>query len=592
MRRSGYAFGTVMALAGGVGLACGDTGDLDDIADTLVASPEEAYAAPTDRPPTDPPKPNSETRESLERALPEKTPSYFKETYISMMGAPTPAKIYELGGIPVEVPQLEIDRDPTGHLGSFQPGGPTLTATNAFFQSLGTNGRSCVTCHQPPSGMGVSVRNIKKRLAATHGTDPIFAPVDGANCPNQVQRHITSGSILGGRLGDGMKSFEESHSLLLEKGLIRIMMPVPSNADFTIEVVSDPTTCNVDPVYSTTATGTRIVSVFRRPLISAAMRFKEEALAFPGPPLPPPLVTNNMSDGREADLFQQAIGATMGHAQATKPPSETQLAQIVAFERGIFSAQIHDNKAGLLTTPGVPGGVSATGGPLAFASHDDDPFPPAFGGAIFDEYGPWAAATGARAAHKRSIARGQALFLGTGKGQDGTETRGTFTISNVRGFNDAVGPNVPGNCSTCHNVPHAGNDFLDRSQRDIGTGGHGAASPLSAGTNGPPLATDLPIFKITCVDELGQPKKGQFLWDPELTTVTTNDPSKALFTGKCSDVGARTVPTLRGLAAREPYFLDGSAKTLLDLVNVYDTRFSIGFTPEEKADLVNFLNAL
>jgi cytochrome c peroxidase len=51
-------------------------------------------------------------------------------------------------------------------------------------------------------------------------------------------------------------------------------------------------------------------------------------------------------------------------------------------------------------------------------------------------------------------------------------------------------------------------------------------------------------------------------------------------------------PILRGLAARAPYFHNGSAATLMDVVNFYDERFSIGFTSDQKQDLVNFLNAL
>jgi cytochrome c peroxidase len=46
---------------------------------------------------------------------------------------------------------------------------------------------------------------------------------------------------------------------------------------------------------------------------------------------------------------------------------------------------------------------------------------------------------------------------------------------------------------------------------------------------------------------------------------------------------------LRGLAARAPYFHNRSAATLLDAVNFYDKRFNIGFTNQQKEDLVNFL---
>jgi cytochrome c peroxidase len=46
------------------------------------------------------------------------------------------------------------------------------------------------------------------------------------------------------------------------------------------------------------------------------------------------------------------------------------------------------------------------------------------------------------------------------------------------------------------------------------------------------------------------------------------------------------------LAARAPYFHNGSAATLLDVVNFYDQRFGIGFTGQQRSDLINFLNAL
>jgi cytochrome c peroxidase len=72
----------------------------------------------------------------------------------------------------------------------------------------------------------------------------------------------------------------------------------------------------------------------------------------------------------------------------------------------------------------------------------------------------------------------------------------------------------------------------------------------------------------------------------------TNDPGKALISGKCADAGKFTVPQLRAVASRAPFFSDGSAATLLDVVNFYDKRFSIGLTAVEKQDLVNFLGSL
>jgi len=40
------------------------------------------------------------------------------------------------------------------------------------------------------------------------------------------------------------------------------------------------------------------------------------------------------------------------------------------------------------------------------------------------------------------------------------------------------------------------------------------------------------------------------------------------------------------------YFHNGSAQSLLDMVNRYDSRFRIGFTAQEKSDLVAFLSTL
>jgi cytochrome c peroxidase len=51
-------------------------------------------------------------------------------------------------------------------------------------------------------------------------------------------------------------------------------------------------------------------------------------------------------------------------------------------------------------------------------------------------------------------------------------------------------------------------------------------------------------------------------------------------------------PILRGLAARAPYFHNGSAATLSDVVNFYDQRFGMRFTDQQKADLVAFLSSL
>ena len=75
-------------------------------------------------------------------------------------------------------------------------------------------------------------------------------------------------------------------------------------------------------------------------------------------------------------------------------------------------------------------------------------------------------------------------------------------------------------------------------------------------------------------------------------TVQTTDPGRAMITGKWADVGKFKGPILRALAARAPYFHNGSAATLDEVVDFYETRFNLHLSAQEKADLVAFLRAL
>jgi cytochrome c peroxidase len=135
-----------------------------------------------------------------------------------------------------------------------------------------------------------------------------------------------------------------------------------------------------------------------------------------------------------------------------------------------------------------------------------------------------------------------------------------------RKFRGADGKQVT--CSTCHRPG------INRSV-DIGT------TNLPTAKESP----DLPLFRITC-DASAQPH-------PQLgRTFLTQDPGRGLITGKCADVGSIVMQQFRGLTARAPYFANGSAKDLAELVDFYNRRFRIGLTDEEKQDLVNFLSIL
>ena len=232
---------------------------------------------------------------------------------------------------PPVIPKFEMDNDAAGGIASFQPGGATFPANNAFFQDLGTNGRTCFTCHQPQNGWSVSAASVAARFADSKGTDPLFRLVDGATCPTADVSTL--------------QAKRQAYALLINKGLIRIGLPMPSGAQFEVTSVDDPYSCNTKPVTGLTSPTAGIVSVYRRPLPSTNLGF----------------LSTIMWDGREPDLTSQARDATLGHAQANAAPTDAQLAQIVAFESGVYTAQEIDRSVGVLH------GDGALGGPVALS---------------------------------------------------------------------------------------------------------------------------------------------------------------------------------------------------------------------------------
>lgn len=70
------------------------------------------------------------------------------------------------------------------------------------------------------------------------------------------------------------------------------------------------------------------------------------------------------------------------------------------------------------------------------------------------------------------------------------------------------------------------------------------------------------------------------------------DAGRGNVTGLWNDLGRFKTPTLRALAARAPYFHNGIAPTLTDVVLHYERHLNFVFTDQERADLVAFLNAL
>ncbi|HUO19654.1 MAG TPA: hypothetical protein VMU44_07765 [Steroidobacteraceae bacterium] len=463
------------------------------------------------------------------------------------------------GGAP-PVPAVQAFFDATGVTATLDVNGPQ--PQGAFFQSLGTNGRTCATCHSAAQAMSLSAQAAQIRFLTTSGQDPLFAPVDGANCPN------------------ARRDDPAAHSLLLQHGLIRIPLQLPAGAQYTLTVVHDPYGCALTPDPNG---GLPFVSVYRRPLPATNLSFLS-AIMFDGRETKAPLTAEStFMANLSADLTQQAIDATTIHAQAATPPTAAQLADIVGFELGLFSAQLYDARAGWLAANGATGGVLRLANQEYYPGINDvlgaDPTGAAFDPASMTVFSAWSTDPSASAA-QRAIAAGEALF-----------DSAPLQITNVRGLNDNAALGKPaalaGTCTSCHDTPNTGNHSLPLAL-DIGTGHTTLAGvepdPNIAAALAQLSVPDLPVYLISgCPDPFGSGAPESFY---------TTDPGKALITGLCSDFNRGKGPILRGLAARAPYFHNGAAANLDELVNFYNQRFQMGLTAGQKHDLVVFLNSL
>ena len=440
-----------------------------------------------------------------------------------------------------------------GQMGTISTTG-TIDAGNPFFRSFGTNGRTCGSCHLQADAFGLSAQSARAVFAATGGTDPLFAPVDGANCPSVTPAEGAAG-----------------HSLMLNQGLIRVALSVPASAEYHITAVYDPYGCALkgSPAEA---------SVYRRVLPTTNLRFLS-AVMWDGRETVQPLTDRNtFSSNLRAGLLHQAMDATLGHAQATVSPTQAQLSAIVDFELALFTAQQTDNAAGVLQAQ------EGTGGPAALAAASyfpgiNDPLGDNPTGAAFDPsaltlFGSWKdlSNSGPYAEPRKAVARGQEVF-----------NTHALTITGVAGLNDALGvAAINGTCTTCHDTPDVGNHSrplpLDIGVSHVST--H-ESDPQVLAALGQLSMPDLPVFKVVC--RTG-PLAGR--------TWYTSDPGRALISGKCADIGRLKGPILRGLAARAPFFHNGAAATLKQVVDFYNLRFQMGLTDRERADLEAFLRTL
>ncbi len=443
-----------------------------------------------------------------------------------------------------QLPNLFPFQDSAGLVETFSATGK-VDETGPFFQSLGTNGRTCASCHQPGDAWSVSAEHVADRFEKSDGLDPIFRPNDGSNCNHDIDTATEDGR-------------RQAYSLLRTRGLIRVALDVPAGAEFDVVSVKNPYACNE----------TTTLSMYRRPLPSTNLRF----------------LSTVMWDGREsstqtgtqpitfatnptdllADLAHQSVDATLGHAQATTPPTPEQQKQIVNFEMALTTAQAVDFQAGRLDVQGASGGpIALSTQPFYIGINDPlglNPFKTPFTPVVFTLFTKsWvqAAEGDLQQARRASILRGQTLFNSR-----------TINITGVGGLNDATGsPVIQGTCGTCHDSFNVGN--------------HSITAPLNIGiadVTNPLGVAYLPVITLRN--------------KADGTQVSTTDPGRAMISGKWADIGKFKGPILRGLAARAPYFHNGSAQDLKGVADFYNIRFSMGLTEGEKADLAAFLSSL
>jgi hypothetical protein len=367
-------------------------------------------------------------------------------------------------------------------------------------------------------------------------------------------------------------------------------LKLPASAEFTISAVRDPYGCAIttDPT-----DGQPIVSVYRRPLPTTNLGFLS-TIMFDGRETKAPLnVKASFPTNLAQDLTQQAIDAIAIHAQGTQAPSAAQLNDILGFELGLYTAQSYDYAAESLRVDAAYGGprylatvVSTTYYPGINDVLGADPNGVPFDPNAMQLYSAWAATEDShpealrREQARRDIAAGETLF-----------NTATVHISNVRGLNDNAALGKPttfnGTCTSCHDTPNVG-DHSFPLPLDIGTG-HSLLPGAETDANIAAALAELslPNVPVYLIERCPNPfNAGQ----PE--SFYTTDPGKALISGLCSDFNRGKGPILRGLAARAPYFHNGAAADLNELVNFYNMRFQMNLTVEQKRQLAAFLNSL
>src|SRR5688572_23841150 len=295
-----------------------------------------------------------------------------------------------------------------------------IDRSNPFFENLGTNGRTCETCHDARSAWTTSAKVMTDLFESTGGTHPLYVSLhDSGNRPDAPVGNI--------------HQKRASFSTLLKFGVHRFTRNNHVGIDYDVIAVDDPWG------WSTVAS----FSNFRRAGTNMGNVNRVASTTTTGTPNPT----------LRAQLEGLMNGATGFHAQTTVAvPVEKRIAG-ADFMLGLSFAQSIANGAGPLDADG------ARGGPVQLAA---EPFPVT---GRFDLYDAWIDACGdgpgvsqacsAQNRKREQIARGQDLFNTL-----------EFQVSGVAGLNDELGvPVLTTTCSGCHRAKNVGSStsvrFMD-----------------------------------------------------------------------------------------------------------------------------------
>jgi hypothetical protein len=283
-----------------------------------------------------------------------------------------------------------------------------------------------------------------------------------------------------------------------------------------------------------------------------------------------PVAMNLMADARVPTLKTQAVEAAINHLQSPQPPTAAQLAQITDFEARVYTAQVARDGAGSLVEPDGPPAF----GPRNLLREDAGVLGNNTTRFVFPMGDAWTAKQPDDVAEMRaSIRRGHDVFFFR-----------TFWIRDSMHLNTVgLGNPTKRTCATCHGMHMTAMDVAN-GWMDIGT----TNLPWAKETPENPWTKEkpqMPLFRITCKPDVpAHPYLGRVIY--------TQDPGRALISGKCNDVGTIVMQQFRGLAARPPYFSNGSAASLRELIDYYDRRYNIQYTEQERLDLEHFLGSL